>query len=233
MKYDRTVSVIQKSLRAWLRRKWDSLWCSGHGRIERLGANSEWHVRTDLLRPGAVVISGGAGRDISFELELARLGCRVFLFDPSPTGRETMSSVENHHPCIEFIPMGLSERSDQYEFRRPADEKEGSFSSISAETATEVVSFRCVSVSDFIRQRGIESVDLLKIDIEGFEYGVLRDVVRNGLRPTQVCVEFHDFLPGIPLLDTIRSIQLLRRSGWQIFYKQRCDFSLVRNEAPR
>ncbi len=215
------------NLRAWLRRNWDSLWCSRHCGIEKIGEDSAWHVRTDLLRPGAVVISGGVGRDVSFELKLAQLGCRVFLFDPSPTGLETMNLAANQHLNIEFIPMGLSERTDVYEFRRPVDKREGSYSSTLADTPTDIVSFRCVSVADFVRERGLKSVDILKLDIEGFEYGVLRDVVRRGLRPAQVCVEFHDFLPGIPLLDTVKTIRLLHQSSWRIIYKNRCDFSFA------
>jgi hypothetical protein len=41
-----------------------------------------------------VVYSGGAGGDISFELELVkRSGCEVFLFDPSPSGASTVNAL--------------------------------------------------------------------------------------------------------------------------------------------
>lgn len=222
----------QRRLRSWLRRSLDGLWCDRHPAIERVGGDSAWHVRADLLRPGAVVIAAGAGRDVSFELELARrFGCRVFLFDPSPTGLETMALPENRHPLLEFIPQGLAEKSGRVSFRRPADEREGSFSAADVASAAEVVSFDCVSLSDFLRQRGLESVDLFKLDIEGFEYGVLRDVLASGVRPRQICVEFHDFLPGIKRRQTWGAISALRRAGWRIFHKERCDFSFVRQEA--
>lgn len=207
------------------------MWCERHPAVQRVGGDSAWHIRADLLNDRSVVIAAGAGRDVSFELELVRrFGCRVFLFDPSPTGLATMAMPENQHPLLEFIPQGLAEKSGRVSFRRPADEREGSFSATDVQSASDVVSFDCVALSDFLQQRGLKAVDLFKLDIEGFEYGVLRDVLASGVAPTQICVEFHDFLPGIRRRQTWGAIRALRRGGWRIFHKERCDFSFVRRD---
>lgn len=220
-----------RTFRSWLRRSWDTLWCTRHPGVARVGGDSAWHVRIDLLQPGSVVIAAGAGRDVSFELEMAkRYGCQVLLFDPSPTGLATMRLPENQHPRVEFIPMGLAEKSGTVTFRRPADEREGSFSATDVQFAAGVVSFECTSLSAFLLARGIKQVDVFKLDIEGFEYGVLRDLLVSSIAPVQICVEFHDFLPGIQYRQTWDAIRALRRAGWRIFHKHRCDFSFSRKE---
>src|SRR5205085_2317243 len=101
--------ILPGTLRAALRRTWDSIFTSADPRVRKIGRGSPWAVRTDLIRPGATVVSGGVGKDISFELALARqFGCNVYLFDPSPTGHVTMSKQDNRDPRIEFVPLGLA-----------------------------------------------------------------------------------------------------------------------------
>ena len=49
---------------------------------------------------------------------------------------------------------------------------------------------------------GHDSIDLLKIDIEGFEYEVLEDCLEDRIPIKQICVEFHDFFPEISKAKT-------------------------------
>jgi FkbM family methyltransferase len=217
------------ALRGVFRKRWDKLWCRSHPHLRRLGEGSAWNLRTDLLTPKSVVLSGGVGRDISFELQLAReYKCRIFLFDPSPTGRETMRLPENQHPLIEYLDLGLAGTKKTVAFSPPKNSQEGSYSIPAGPLVADVVSFECISISEFLRERGIPKLDVLKLDIEGFEYEVLQDVLANRIVPQQLCVEFHDFLPGIPLSRTLGAIRNLRKSGLRLVHKDRCDLTFVR-----
>lgn len=55
-------------------------------RLIRLGSSyGGWWVIEDELKPGSVVISCGAGEDISFDVELAnKYGCVLCMVDPTP-----------------------------------------------------------------------------------------------------------------------------------------------------
>jgi FkbM family methyltransferase len=221
-----------RKFRGTLRRRWDRAWSEPHSGLRRLGDASPWHIRADLLTSESVVLSGGVGRDISFELQLAsEYGCRIYLFDPSPTGRETMALVANQHPLIEYIPLGLAGSERKSQFCIPMNPDEGSYYLSSERSSNLSVPFDCISVTEFCRQRDIRRLDLLKLDIEGFEYEVLQNVLIGGVIPRQICVEFHHFLPGVPLYKTLKAIWGVRQHRLRLIHKDRCDLTFIR-ESP-
>lgn len=71
-----------------------------------------------------------------------------------------------------------------------------------------------------MKKYGHTHVDLLKIDIEGAEYGVLEAIMESGVQIRQIAVEFHNgVLPGIPRKLTIRTLIKLYRYGYRIVHK--------------
>jgi len=174
------------------------------------------------------VYSAGVGRDISFEKALvSRFGVDIELFDPSPTGIETMSLEENKVPNIHFFPIGLAAKRMEREFTPPQDKSEGSYRRKIAGDGGVV--FPCADLRHLMRERGHLRIDLLKMDIEGFEYEIIEDVLRNSIDIRQICVEFHHFFENIGVLDTARAILDLIRSGYSLIYKTRFDYTFLRD----
>ena len=106
-------SIIQKliSLRSSLHSLFDKCFCKHWPDIERIGQESGWHIKTSELNSNSVVYSAGAGKDVSFEMSLAkRFGSEVYLVDPSPTGVKTMALPENQSELVLFFPIGLAGR---------------------------------------------------------------------------------------------------------------------------
>ena len=62
---------------------------------------------------------------------------------------------------------------------------------------------------------GHTKIDVLKMDIEGAEYGVIADLCSGGAinKVGQFLVEFHHWMPGISVGATKRAIELLRGAG--------------------
>jgi FkbM family methyltransferase len=197
--------------------------------VERIGKGCEWNIITDKLKPGSQVLSGGAGNDISFEIELAEVyRCRVALFDPSPTGNSTFSRDGSHSQSINFFSLGLAEKSAEFRFTGPDDPVEGSFKLYAGDSESEEIKFSCVSPLDAMRVADMPRIDLLKIDIEGSEYGFLRALLATEIRPEQIAVEFHHFLKGISFQETFASIMAIKRAGYILVHKQRHDYLFVR-----
>jgi FkbM family methyltransferase len=218
--------IIRKllSFRLILHNVFDRCFCKHWSDIERLGQNSGWHVKTSEFDAASIVYSAGVGQDISFELAFSkRFGSRIHLFDPSPTGIKTMFSEANRAENIRFYPVGLAEESGELEFGEPANLEEGSFTV--ANQNTKRVRFDCTSVADFMKAQGHDHVDLLKMDIEGSEYGVLDAILRDRMPVRMICCEFHHFLPGYSRLMTLRYVLKLKQHGYSLIHKDHHDYT--------
>lgn len=211
----------------YLRGRFDRLFYRDTTHLQRFGTLNQWVVMPSLIPKFGVVISGGVGHNIEFEKELAaRYGCTIHLFDPTPTGKKTMSLQENVVPGISYYEVGLAGHPGVFEFSYPRDAEEGSFS-IAGTDSRRKINLKCDSVVNFMRARGIRHCDLLKLDIEGFEYAVIDDLLAANVVIAQICVEYHHFLPGIPLRRSLMQMWRLRCANYRIAYKTMCEYLYV------
>lgn len=218
-------------MKRWLRWWVDFIFVQPTDGVERLGGEAAWRIVTAGDWSSGWVISGGAGNDISFELELIRrFQAKVHLFDPSPTGTATVSRLQPHSG-LWFHAAGLAGQDGNLSFGRPEVATEGSYRPAAA--GVSAVTFPCRSLSRWLREQKLDAVNLLKIDIEGFEYEVLPDVIAAGFRPHQIAVEFHHFMAGFSRLQTLRMVWLLQAEGYHIAAKHRQDYLFVRPSAAR
>jgi FkbM family methyltransferase len=224
------VELSVRQLRRWARNTFDQFFCALSPGIVPFGKENVWHVQTDVLPRGGFVLSAGVGHDISFEKELvATRSCRVLLLDPSPTGIATMARSENQVAGIEYLPVGLAEQDGVKRFSLPVHADEGSFTAV--RTGAPEVAFECRSLPSLMAERNLPTIDLLKLDIEGFEYDVIESALAAKLPIRQICLEYHHFLPDVPASKTLRSVAALYRAGFRIAHKRGCDYTFVRNSA--
>ena len=77
-------------------------------------------------------------------------------------------------------------------------------------------------------QNGDTAIDLLKMDIEGFEYDIINHFLDLRVPVRQLCVEFHPWLkPGC----TLKTIRKLYAAGYRIIHKHRGDHTFFLNDA--
>lgn len=198
--------------------------------VELLGDASigcAWAVDTSLLNANSIIVSAGAGKDVSFELALADLfGCRIILLDPSETGRETMALSRNQHPNISFVTKALSGRDGTIRLAPPTDEAEGSWH-LSHDSAIGQ-ELDAISLPSLMREFNLPRIDFLKMDIEGSEYDVATALCQNGPRIRQICVEYHNqVLPGYTRSATVRSLLALWRAGYRLIHKDGSNHTLA------
>jgi hypothetical protein len=74
---------------------------------------------------------------------------------------------------------------------------------------------RVASIKDML---GHDRIDAIKMDIEGFEYNVLSDILSTNIRPAMILVEFHHRKYQAREDDTRSAVASLRRSGYRLFY---------------
>lgn len=201
----------------------DNLFCKNIGIKKKIGTIDSWHVITNNLM-NAVCYSGGVGKDITFETEIAeKYNCEVYLFDPSPTGIETAKN--NQRQNFKFYPIGLSGKDGVINFSTPEDMNEGSYR-IPTE-ASKIMQFECKKLSNIMKCNNHLSVELVKLDIEGFEYDVIVDLMNSSIKINQICLEYHHFFKNISIIETIKSIFLLKRNGYILHHKIGMDYSFI------
>lgn len=196
--------------------------------LERLGSVDQWTCAVDKLERNSVVISGGIGQNITFEKSLSeRIGCNVYLFDPSPTGLETMKRKGNQSEKLHFHKVGLAASDGLYTFGVPDRHDEGSWKKGEKGAGEQ---FACRSITSIVAEHSWSRVDLLKLDIEGFEYEVIDDIIRSKLEVDQICVELHTSsmisIDKTPY-DIVRTLLRLRRYGYRLVNLKNADFTFL------
>jgi len=181
------------------------------------------------LAERSVVYSGGVGNDISFEHELVKkFGCQVTLFDPSPTGLATMNRPENKISAFKYLPVGLAGHCGMLRLTQPLNAEEGSW--FAGAGGAEGIAVRCLDLTTMLKENGHQQVDLLKIDIEGAEYGVISHILEGRVPVRQLLVEFHDgLLPGFSRGQTLRTIFKLMTHGYKLISERSNTLTFVRD----
>jgi FkbM family methyltransferase len=179
-----------------------------------------WPLLTGHTPPKPLIFAFGVGEDISFDLAaIEQFSATVHAFDPTPRCRawvEKQSTPSNFH----FHAIGLAAEDGEAEFFAPEKDVNVSFSAKPAplSDASLAVKAPVRRLSSIIDDLGAGLPDVLKMDIEGFEYDVLDDLIASGMRPAQLLVEFHHRMYGIANETTERQIERLRSAGYRIFY---------------
>lgn len=184
--------------------------------LKRFG---DWWLCGKLLREGQKAYSLGVGEDIDFDLALIETGtAEVFAFDPTPNSITWLQS-QKLPSRFHFYPWAVSDRDGRL-FLYPRVRDDGSQSRVmytllaAPEARDDGIEVTARSLAGIMRDLGHEHVDILKIDIEGAEYGVLKSLLDLPLRPAQLLVEFHHRFPGLSTADTVRAVDDLRRAGY-------------------
>lgn len=126
---------------------------------------------------------------------------------------------------IRFFAVGISAEDGIVQFSVPEDPNEGSFSV--PRESLEKVSFECWKLRTIMEQNGDLSIDLLKMDIEGFEYDIIDQFLAEQIPIRQLCVEFHPWLrPG----RTFKTVIQLYKAGYRIIHKHRGDHTFLLKE---
>jgi FkbM family methyltransferase len=177
-----------------------------------------WALDLTGLTDCSIVYSVGVGEDVSFDIALLeRTQCKLYAFDPTPIATQWVrnnSLPTNFH----FFPIGLSNRDGEVDFFVPPVPGFHSLSREAEPTAKnkEVVRCKVNRLESLMRELGHSHIDVLKMDIEGFEYEVIDDLIDGRVRPNQILVEFHHGIYGFSREQTREAVARLRGAGYKM-----------------
>lgn len=190
-------------------------------KIIRLGSDyGGWHV---LHRPSlnkSFLISGGAGEDISFDIEfVSRYQAKAVILDPTPraidhfesitrrfglqrsreynsTGRQSADSYDLTRISsrnLQFVAKALWNSQTKMKFYSPGNPEFVSHTLLNiAKAPQKYIEVETISIAMMLHELeiGFPSEMILKLDIEGAEYEVLLDMLDNSIQPSQILLEY-------------------------------------------
>lgn len=178
-----------------------------------------WAVRRASVTSDSVVYSFGIGEDASFDLDLIReTGCSVHGFDPTP---KSIAWVGQNIREDRFIlhPWALGKEDGTLKLWMPDNPDHVSASLVSASNrSNDSFEAESRSLRSIMDELGHTRVDVLKMDIEGAEYGVIDGLCADGTisRVDQFLVEFHHRMEGFTKAQTLTAIRRLHEQGFRI-----------------
>jgi FkbM family methyltransferase len=147
-------------------------------------------VEFDHLGPDSLVLDlGGYKGDWTAEIS-RRYGANVMVFEPIKAFHDQIGQRFAGTPQVRPFQFGLGARDEVLEMHHSADGT-GAFVQGQAEQV------RLVEAHRFLREQGVERIDLLKVNIEGGEFELLEHLIASGdiTRIRRLQVQFHDFVP--------------------------------------
>jgi methyltransferase, FkbM family len=152
-----------------------------------------------------IIYSAGIGDQIYFELELLEklkrkgISAELYAIDPTPASLAFLSGSSlpsNFH----VVPYALSDHDGYLEFALP--KAEGWVSGSAAKVKDDVrqldfehtITVEARTIKSIMQENGHEKVDLLKMDIEGSEFDIYKDVFGENSDITQVVCDCHDYM---------------------------------------
>ena len=194
-----------------------------------------------LLSKDSIVYAFGVSRHIETEEDLAsRIGCTVHLFDPTKPAIEFM---EKHAPDekLVFDPIGVWTATGPIRFYIDRRSWVKNLSVVNMYHTKEYVEAPCFTLSDIMKRKGHERIDVLKMDIEGSALPVLTHMMKETkLRPRQIvgALERPHFVHNASLIEVLRVIfgkknlfAMLRKEGYRIITHSAAEFTAVRTIA--
>lgn len=176
-----------------------------------------WCLCPDGLEPSSIVYSFGVGEEISFDLELIRrFGVCVHAFDPTPRSIEWLAKQSLPGNFL-FHPYGVAGFDGHAKFLPPVNPLHVSHTLVERHTPWPAIEVPVRRLSSVMRDLGHQRIDLLKMDIEGAEYAVLKDMLDSRIPVNQLLVEFHHRWPEIGVEKTKQAIRDLNSAGYRIF----------------
>lgn len=227
--------------------------------MQRLGTiYGGWYLPKDIpLNSNSIVYSLGAGEDISFDLHIqSKFDSQLYLYDPTPRAIIHFDEVKRFYneECytfsgniqtdylqninglkvdfskIKFINKGIHKTNTEMKFYK---QKNKDYVSQSLETNMFGSEFDIVNVSTLkseMMNNGHTHIDVLKMDIEGSECDVLKNMMDDCIFPSYLCIEFDLYLKKKdPTKKTEHIINSLLEHGYHILMNDNMNITFKRH----
>ena len=206
----------------------------------RLGsAYGGWYIPEAVLgfsEQKRLLISAGLGFDITFDLEMLKIGYRIVALDPFPPAYNyALSQFPKSSTGVQVLQVGLSTLEGKQVFFAPIrpDHDSWSIANIQSSQHLQTKEFEVTTIDGAFEKTRLKRKEfdliVLKMDIEGAEEAVLDNFEHQTLAPNVIAAEL-DFLSLIPFLAIRRRIAKIRNAFRILMKLDNQGFLLVKTD---
>lgn len=173
--------------------------------IEEIFIDQVYSFKSSNINP--IIVDGGSNIGLSIlYFKMIYPTCRIIAFEPNPKAYEllTKNIINNHLASVTQFNVALSDQEGDaslYPGRYSGSLTPGLFNS-SEQDSMEIIKTR--KASSYIH----EVVDLLKLDVEGSETGILNDLISSKKinLVKEMIIEFHPLISKVTVENFIESV---------------------------
>ena len=158
-----------------------------------------FYLPSNFVKESGIVYSFGIGEDLSFSEDvIEKGGYTVYAFDPTP---KAVKYIKSHklfsNTKFHFMEYGLSNLNGEEKFYMPNRDEYVSASIIdhSGVDNEKAIYVKMKTIRTIMKEMGHKKIDILKMDIEGAEFKVVKDIMNPKLEPVDcrlICMETHE-----------------------------------------
>ena len=143
-------------------------------------------------KPGNVLIDVG-GHFGGSSYQFAVKDWKIVAFEPDPENRKKFIQKLGHMDNVFLDTRAVGETVDKAKAFYASDESTGiSGMLVFRDTHKQVATVEVTTIEETMKQHDIRHIDFLKIDVEGYDFGVLKGVPWDKIRPEIIECEFED-----------------------------------------
>jgi FkbM family methyltransferase len=192
------------------------------------------YIYRDKFNLSSIVIDVGCGHLAEFALYLIKAHhLRAFGVDPTrkhATDLMKLQQITNGH--FQYLPLAVSKHCGPIVFHESVSNESGSVLAQHANVARDTIRtypVEAVDLMELVRRIGGQSIDLIKLDLEGAEYELLQSASKPDLAPfKQIFVEFHHHCTDYSMRDTEVVVERLRGLDLNTFTMDKHNYLFYR-----
>jgi FkbM family methyltransferase len=166
---------------------------------------SRVYQRLPDFRPIGSAVVFDVGANIGFytlQAAASLAGGAIYAFEPNPDAySKLVRNIEaNRARNIHLLPYAVGSKQGRAWLRRSERTGLGSIEESSSETGGVRVEVEMVTLDDMVEKHSVTRIDLMKIDVEGYEESVLAGGERAIGMTRRIVMEYH----GPEILDRVR-----------------------------
>ena len=195
------------------------------GKARRLGMffRHPGFIYRESFDDSSVIIDVGCADDADFSLHMIdKYGLKAYGIDPTRKHRPALNSLEEKlDGRFKHLPLAVSATNGTITFHESETNQSGSILNDHTNVIQDKVNsyeVESVTLKNLIDRIDKPDVDLIKLDLEGAEYDLLKNITADDVKPfRQIFIEFHHHCTHHSIEETQAIVEAISAMGFETF----------------